>query len=102
MPTFHSPNYTGLALLRQLAVLKLNSNRLGEECTFNARRMIEKNQELFKALMDPGKVGLPDVNALHAYDLFPNLGVSKRVILRHGVRTFSPRPVCVFMRWVPP
>ncbi len=36
----------GLALLRQLVVLKLNNNRLGEECTFNPRRMLEKNADL--------------------------------------------------------
>ncbi len=40
------PYFAGLALLRQLVVLKLNSNRLGEECTFNPRRMLEKNPEL--------------------------------------------------------
>ena len=35
----------GLALLSQLVVLKLNSNRLGEECTFTLRRMAEKNAD---------------------------------------------------------
>lgn len=40
-------------MLKQLVVLKLNCNRLGEECTFNPRRMIEKNVELYKAITDP-------------------------------------------------
>ncbi len=42
---------TGLALLRNLAVLRLNGNRLGgEDAGFSASRMLERNPELARAL----------------------------------------------------
>jgi hypothetical protein len=41
--------HVGLALLRQLVVLKLNCNRLGEECTFSPQHMIERNPDLWVA-----------------------------------------------------
>ncbi|KAJ9527642.1 hypothetical protein QJQ45_025918 [Haematococcus lacustris] len=69
---------SGLALLRSLVVLRLNSNRLGEECTFNSRRMIEKNAELHKVLTDPGATtgaeGEPGP-AISTFELFPYLQV---------------------------
>jgi len=41
-------------MLHQLIVLKLNSNRLGEECTFALRRMAENNADLNRVLAARG------------------------------------------------
>ncbi|GAX73782.1 hypothetical protein CEUSTIGMA_g1233.t1 [Chlamydomonas eustigma] len=41
---------SGLALLSQLVVLKMNNNRLGEECVFSLSRMIDKNVDLQRIL----------------------------------------------------
>ncbi len=39
-----------MALLRNLSVLRLNGNRLGEECSFAPQRMLERNPDLARAL----------------------------------------------------
>ena len=41
-------------MLRHLSVLKLNGNRLGEECTFTLQRMAEKSSDLSRALTARG------------------------------------------------
>jgi len=63
---------SGLAMLRELQVLSLVSNRLGEECTFNPRRLIERNPSLLKALTSPD-TGAPE--SLGSFQLFPRLQV---------------------------
>jgi len=42
----HHGMHAGLAMLQELRVLSLVSNRLGEECTFNPHRLIERNADL--------------------------------------------------------
>lgn len=51
---------SGLALLKQLVVLKLNNNRLGEECSFRLLRMVDRNPDLYRVLsaqVRRGKMG---------------------------------------------
>ncbi|KAG1679410.1 hypothetical protein FOA52_007701 [Chlamydomonas sp. UWO 241] len=46
---------SGLALLRQLSVLKLNNNRLGEECVFVLARMLESSPDLPRVMAASGR-----------------------------------------------
>ncbi|KAG2444570.1 hypothetical protein HXX76_001315 [Chlamydomonas incerta] len=57
---------SALALLRQLVVLRLNGNRLGEEACFHPARLLERNAELVRAM---GARGIPQL------ELFPSLQV---------------------------
>ena len=76
------PRSLGLALLRQLVVLKLNNNRLGEECTFTLQRMAEKNTDLNRALTaragsNSSRVMEPASTSLEGVELFTCLQVSR-------------------------
>ncbi|KAF5838089.1 hypothetical protein DUNSADRAFT_3398 [Dunaliella salina] len=63
---------SGLAMLKELQVLSLVGNRLGEECTFNPRRLLEKNPSLLKAVTSPDTGA---AESLSSFQLFPRLQV---------------------------
>ncbi|GIL49189.1 hypothetical protein Vafri_5338 [Volvox africanus] len=66
---------SALALLRHLVVLRLNNNRLGEECSFMPSRMLERNMDLVRALAARQQaVGQP-LGGYLQLDAFPSLQV---------------------------
>ncbi|GLI61365.1 hypothetical protein VaNZ11_003728 [Volvox africanus] len=66
---------SALALLRHLVVLRLNNNRLGEECSFMPARMLERNMDLVRALAARQQaVGQP-LGGYLQLDAFPSLQV---------------------------
>ncbi|GFR51283.1 hypothetical protein Agub_g13641 [Astrephomene gubernaculifera] len=67
---------SALALLRNLVVLRLNNNRLGEECCFNTTRMMERNPELARALAARQLAAQQAGSGGHMqWEIFPNLQV---------------------------
>ncbi|EFJ42239.1 hypothetical protein VOLCADRAFT_119475, partial [Volvox carteri f. nagariensis] len=66
---------SALALLRHLVVLRLNNNRLGEECSFLSGRMLERNQDLVRALAARQQAAGQPLGGYLQLDPFPSLQV---------------------------
>ncbi|KAG2449146.1 hypothetical protein HYH02_005893 [Chlamydomonas schloesseri] len=63
---------SALALLRHLVVLRLNSNRLGEEASFHPARLLERNPELVRAMAARGIQQLELLPSLQVLQLGAN------------------------------
>ncbi|GLC71381.1 hypothetical protein PLESTF_001109300 [Pleodorina starrii] len=66
---------SALALLRHLIVLRLNNNRLGEDCSFASGRMLERNPELVRALAARQQAAGQPLGGYLPLDAFPSLQV---------------------------
>ena len=82
-------------------VLKLNSNRLGEECTFTLQRMVEKNTDLQRALMARGPSTSGGMMAGTTPEVTAAVPPTAQQ-LSEGVELFPCLQVCVQLPQPPP